>query len=344
VAESESGEESRQRFQVAYVGDDANDHSMDVEALGPALVAFGKLIRAANTELNGDRATVKVLVDSEFEHKCILINFETLQTILDTVKDFLNDEGVKKASDVLQKVGVLGGTVATGVFGYLRWRNGRKVESVQEVKGSPGAVVIKLEGSGHTLQIGKDVLRLAQNPDVLEAVEGTLKPIRDYKEARAIEFRQDDKPLSVYREKDVEAIIASCEHSGGVEPPDDPDEGEPKTVTAVLYAHGPVFDVKAPNWRFMYKRKPIYADIKDTRIAKDAVKRGGSFMNDRYKVKMEITPPAAEDGTPHYKIIEVLEFTPAERQMPLPLKKTRSKPKPKKRASGRFRRVKVGTL
>jgi hypothetical protein len=178
------GEQNRERFQVAYVGDDDGDHSMVVEALAPALLAFGQLIRAANTELNQNRATMKVLVDSRFEHKCFLINFETLQTILDTVKDFLNDEGVKHAGDVLQKVGVLGGTVATGVFGYLKWRNGRKVESVQEVKDSPGAVVIKLEGTGHTLQIGNDVLRLAQNPDVLEAVEGTLTPIKEHGEAR----------------------------------------------------------------------------------------------------------------------------------------------------------------
>jgi len=328
------GEQNRKRFQVAYVGDDDSNHSMDVEALAPALLAFGKLIRAANAELNQSRATMKVLVDSEFEHKCFLINFETLQTVLDTVKDFLNDEGVKKAGDVLQKVGVLGGTVATGVFGYLKWRNGRKVGSVQEVKDSPGAVVIKIEGTGHTLQLPKDVFRLAQNPAVLEAIEGTLTPIRDHKEARAIEFRQDDKPVSVYEREDVEAIIASCEDSGAIEPPDV--EAEPtKTVTAVLYSHGPVFDVKAPNWRFMYKRKPIYADIKETTIAKDAVKRGGSFMNDRYKVKMEITPADTEEGTPHYKIIQVLEFTPAERQIPLPLKKTRAKPKLKKRATGR---------
>lgn len=171
-------EQNRKRFQVAYVGDKDNDHTMDVEALAPALLAFGKLIRAANAELNQDRATMKVLVDSEFEHKCFLINFETLQTILDTVKTFLNDEGVKKAGDVLQKLGVLGGTVATGVFAYLKWRNGRKVESVQEVKGSPGAVVIKLEGTGHTVQLGKDVFRLAQNPQVLEAIEGTLASLK----------------------------------------------------------------------------------------------------------------------------------------------------------------------
>ena len=122
-------EQNRARFQVAYVGDDDNDHSMDVDTLAPALLAFGRLIRAANEELNHDYARIKVLVDFEFEHKCFLINFETLQTILDTVKDFLNDEGVKHAADVLQKVGVTAGTAAAGLFGYLKWRNGRKVES-----------------------------------------------------------------------------------------------------------------------------------------------------------------------------------------------------------------------
>ncbi|MGY3618823.1 hypothetical protein [Bradyrhizobium sp. USDA 10063] len=327
-----AGEENRQRFQVAYVGDIDSDHSMDVEALAPALLAFGKLIRAANAELNQNRATIKVLVDSEFEHKCFLINFETLQIVLDQVKSFLNDEGVKHAGDVLQKIGVLGGTIATGVFGYLKWRNGRKVESMQEVKDSPSAVVIKLEGTGHTLQIGKDVFRLAQNPEVLEAVEGTLAPIKDRKEARAIEFRKDNVPLTTYREEDINAIVASCEDPGGAEPTEEEEEEEPRTVTAVLYTHGPVFDTKAANWRFLYKRKPIYADIRATTIAKDAVKRGGSFMNDRYKVKMEVTPPTTDDGTPHYKIIEVLEFTPAEQQITMKLRSSGRKKTIKKRA------------
>jgi hypothetical protein len=320
------GEQNRKRFQVAYVGDKDSDHTMDVEALAPALLGFGKLIRAANAELNQNRTTMRVLVDSEFEHKCFLINFETLQTILDTVKDFLNDEGVKKAGDVLQKIGVLGGTVATGVFGYLKWRNGRKVESVQVVKDSPGAVVIKLEGQNNTLQIPADVFRLAQNPAVLEAVEDTLKPIKERREARAIEFRQDDKPVETYAEEDVDAIIASCEDPGGIEPDDEVEDAETKTVTAILYAHGPVFDTKAPNWRFMYKKKPIYADIKDTKIAKDAVKRGASFMNDRYKVRMEITPASTEDGTPHYKIVEVLEFTQGEQQINMKLRGGKKKP------------------
>ncbi len=79
-------------------------------------------------------------------------------------------------------------------------------------------------------------------------------------------------------------------------------------------------------WRFLYRNKPIYADISQTNIAKEAVKRGGSFRNDRYRVKMEITPPRGKpDGAPHYEITEVLEFTPADQQLPMPLKKPRKK-------------------
>jgi hypothetical protein len=70
MAVTERGDESRYSFQVAYHGADADYHSMDVEALGPALLAFGKLIRETNSEINGDRATVKVLVVSDFEHAC----------------------------------------------------------------------------------------------------------------------------------------------------------------------------------------------------------------------------------------------------------------------------------
>jgi hypothetical protein len=307
---------------------------MDVEALAPALLAFGRLIRAANAELNKDRAAVRVLVDSEFEHKCFLINFDVIQTVLDQIKDFLDDETVKNAGEVLKKLGVLGGAVGT-VLGFLKWRNGRKIESVQEVKNSPHALVLKVEGNDNTINIGADVLRMAQNAEVLAAVESTLTPIKDRKEARIIEFRQNDKPVATFEEQAVHAIIASCEDPGGVDPEEVFEEEAPKTVTAVLYSYGPVFDPKAPMWRFLYKRKPIYAEIKGTSIASDAVKRGGSFLNDRYKVKMEITQPHKEDGAPHYKVLEVLEFTPAEQQIALPLKRPKAKPRGARRGQGR---------
>ena len=74
------GDTSRQGFQVAYHGDSSDDHSLDVEALAPFLLGFGRLVRESNSLLNGDKVRVKILVTSDFEHKCFHINFEVVQT------------------------------------------------------------------------------------------------------------------------------------------------------------------------------------------------------------------------------------------------------------------------
>lgn len=53
----DDAEVSKASFTIAYNGDDrTDDHTMDVELLAPALMGFGKLIREANAEFNGDRA------------------------------------------------------------------------------------------------------------------------------------------------------------------------------------------------------------------------------------------------------------------------------------------------
>jgi hypothetical protein len=70
---------SKHEFSIAYDGEApaaGGDHSIDVQTLAPALLAFGKLIREANTEFNGERSTAKVRVVSDFEHRCFSINFE----------------------------------------------------------------------------------------------------------------------------------------------------------------------------------------------------------------------------------------------------------------------------
>jgi hypothetical protein len=101
----------------------------------------------------------------------------------------------------------------------------------------------------------------------------------------------------VLRQADVRDIIRSCEASS-LEMQEEQEEeavDKPKAVTATLHVYGPVFDRKAPNWRFLYKGKPIYADVKETSIARDAVNRGGSFVNDRYRVRMEVSRPNVQD-------------------------------------------------
>jgi hypothetical protein len=319
--------ETRHTFQIAYVGQDPDDHTIDADALGAALVGYAQIMRVTNRELNKDRATVKLLVASDFEHKCFNINFELVQTVIETIKSFLDDkDAVSNATTILTKIGMIGslaGTAAGGVFAYLKWRKGRPVEKVEN-SGS-NTVIVQVHGDNNTINVDKDVYKLAENSQMAAAVRAALAPF-SHNTAQSIEFRKDDLPVTVLTNLDLDDIQASLSAAPPFElgPPDP--EIDPKTVTATLYVYSPVFDVKAPMWRFLYRNKPIYVDISQTNIAKDAVKRGGSFRNDRYRVKMEITPPLGKpDGTPHYKIAEVLEFSPADQQLPMPLKKPRKK-------------------
>ena len=186
-------------------------------------------------------------------------------------------------------------------------------------------MIVQVHGDNNTVNVDKDVYQLAENSQMAAAVRAALAPV-SHNNAQRIEFRKGDLPVSVLTEQDVEEIEASLSTTLPLELTAPEPDSKPRSATATLYVYSPVFDVKAPMWRFLYRNKPIYADISQTNIAKEAVKRGGSFRNDRYRVKMEITPPRGKpDGAPHYEITEVLEFTPADQQLPMPLKKPRKK-------------------
>ena len=137
-------------------------------------------------------------------------------------------------------------------------------------------------------------------------------------EATRVEFREDDQPVLSIGKDDVRDIVLATDATELVE--NGSDDAATKTFITTLYAYSPVFDERAKRWRFLYDRdKHVYADISETSIAADAMKRGGSFRDDRYRVRIELTPPTKPDGDPHLKITEVLEFTPAPQQGNLPL-------------------------
>lgn len=318
MPEPESGEMSRYDFQVAYEGADRRSHSMDVQQLAPALLAFGKLIREANTEINGKRAQVKVLVVSDFEHKCFNINFEVLQTIFQTLKTMLQDEDVKTAKEILEWIGLAVAGSGLGLFGYLKWKNGRKVTNVQTLRDvdKAGMVSVQVEGDHNPVTVHNHVYNLSENPKVLDAVRETLAPLDD-PEIEELQFRKGDKPIVTITEQDAREIAASAD----VAIEESKLLDEPSVVTAFLRVYAPVFDERAKYWRFHYGQEHIYADISETSIAKDAVARGGSFVDDLYKVKMEISQhiTKSEQIRNEYKILKVLSFKQAPQQISLAL-------------------------
>lgn len=326
-----SAKGTRQVFQVAYHGDNPDDHTIDVEALVPALRGFDRLVRESNAILNGNRSRMRVVVASNFEHKCFHINFEVIQHAIEVTKTFLEDDYVKTAKNILQIIGVIRSVAgSTSLLEYLKWKKNNQVEAIKPSEvprtadGPQTHVTIQIVGGEHnTINIHPDVLKLAENHRVLSAVKDTLAPIEMHEAAR-VEFRDDADLVSSIDKVDVRDIVLAADAPVTIEEPEGP---PPETVVATLFVYSPVFDEKAERWRFVYGDKHIYADISETSIGVDAWTRGGSFRDDRYRVRMEVTPPVTPNGDTHYKVVEVLEFTSASQQpgLPLPVPKQRKR-------------------
>jgi hypothetical protein len=288
---------------------------MDVQELAPALLALGRLVRETNAELNGTRATVKVLVQSDFEHKCFNINLEVVQSILDMIADFLTSEEVKTARQILIDLGVIGGGGGLGLFGYLKLRKGRTVTEIRD-SDRQGIVIVQF-GDGNSATVNRDAVELSKSSKIRAAIEGVLAPLGT-DGIKRVSFKEGDVELASADESDAKDILASFDVSTASL--DIEEEAEPDTVTAWLRVYSPVYDEKADKWRFWYGDHPIYADITETTIARDAIARGGALINDLYKVKLQITQHLTKGGAirPEFKILQVIDFREASRQRTLP--------------------------
>jgi len=143
-----------------------------------------------------------------------------------------------------------------------------------------------------------------------------LAPLGE-KGIKSVAFKDNGGTTAQFDEADARDIVASL--PAPEIPIVEETEEAPDTITAWLRVYSPVYSEKAEGWRFYYGDHPIYANITNTQIATDAIRRGGALVNDLYKVRMEVTQHQTETGNwrPEYKIIEVLDFQPAPQQTSL---------------------------
>ena len=281
-------------------------------------MGVGKLIRLANAEFNGKKATAKVNIVSDFEHKCFNINFDTVIHLIEKAKSVLGliNSEVTSAKDILVKLGLLGGGgsgAGISLYQYLKHKRGRKAEKIID-KTKDGQIILQIDGDKNHIVINPHIYTLSHRPDALRAVRDTFSPIGvdgfdrmesktrlgDRKVVGEVEFSPDD----------AQAILASC---NSVIEDEEGQEPDVEQTTAWLTVYSPVFDLKAPIWRFRMNDKIIDADVSETRIAENALARGGATVSDAYEVRIEIiTPrdPSGKKGKPAYKILKVNKFVP----------------------------------
>lgn len=308
---------SRHGFSIAYDGGIAGaDHTIDVQALAPALLAFGRIIREANVEFNGKGATAKVLVVSDFERKCFNINFEVLLSYIEHLKSLVGmaHDANLTAKDILEWLG-LAASAPDGFatfFQFLKWRAGREIDPPKQLIDSDktGVVEVNIKGDNNSVQVNNHIYNLSVNPRVLRSVRDALLPVGQDGIDR-VQFKEGEVVVEEIGPTDVPSIIASC--NVGI---DEAKETEPEVevTPAWLSVYSPVYDLNAPSWRFRLGRSIIYADISETKIAQEALARGTAAAEDAYQVRLEITTEIDAQGKrkdPSYKVLEVLRFVPA---------------------------------
>lgn len=320
--EEEGPTVSSHEFSIAYNGESRlDDHTMDVEILAPALLAFGKLLRGANAEANGKNSKAKVFVTSDFQNNCFQVDFDLLITVFEQVKMFIGSGNIQTAKEILEWIGLLKPASAAGAgyltyLGYMKWKNGRKVTSIEQEneQDGKGMVSVMVEGDNNSVHVTNNTFQLSNDQLSLKATRMMLGPIGS-DQFDSLELKEGGTVRTKINHDDAVMISASC-NSGLAELSErEPDVDE---TSAWLSPYSPVFDESAEIWRFNYGREHIYVDISETDIAQKAKERGMVSAGDAYQVRLKISTPIDAEGKPKkpsYKISEVVKFIPAE---PLP--------------------------
>ena len=296
---------------IRYDGADLAEHQMDVSDLAPSLLSLSELYQIANKRFNGDRASIKVLISTDIEHQCFQFDIQVVQNLWDQAKHLLGDDKIASAKEIGEWFGLIGkggvsGVSVYGLFKYFKWLKERNVDAAElKVERGPNTTKIMVTGDNANITVHSPTFELSKDKRVLNNVQKVVKPItKDGYDS--VEFESNGE-VEVLSSKDAAAIIEAT--SFATEELD-----APQVLKAWIAVYSPVYDKDAKSWRFRFGEPHFYMDISETNIASDAINRGGAMVQDAYYVRLQISQERKDNGNikNHYKILEVLDFKPAQ--------------------------------
>lgn len=299
---------------IRYDGPALANHEMDVQDLGPALLALGELCKSANHRLNGDRASVRVVVNADVERQCFQLSFEVVQTLIAATRDFLEHKDVKTAKEILEWLGITGMSGGSVWWLYKLLANKRKAgQTVQVIEGKD-VVVIQVQGDSNKIEVKPEVYRLATDPGVLKSTQAILRPLE--KEGyETLEFRQGGKASETFSRADADGIRKTTPEALAPAPGENISE-----IETTVGIHSAVYEGRA-QWELIHKRV-ISASIDDEEWL-EAFQNNRVYAppNFRLKVTMEERWPVDETGMavgkPTYRVLKVHHIVPPPEQLDL---------------------------
>lgn len=164
---------SHERFHVVYDGPALTEHRMDVRDLAPALIAFADLFSAANKEINGDTAELRVQVNANFKAGSFGIDLLATQQLLSQIKDIFSGHGataITNAYTIMTMIGFTGG----GLIGLLRLLKARRPIKIEQNAASARIWATETE----SIEISPQVLKLYRSSEVRANLEKVMSPLQ----------------------------------------------------------------------------------------------------------------------------------------------------------------------
>lgn len=183
---------------IRYDGPALAEHEMDVQDLAPALLALASIAKIANQKFNGDKASIRVLVNADTEQKCFQLDLSLVQSWMDQAAVLIGKDNVATARQIAEFIGLVGPPGA-GLFWLYKKLYGEEAPEGGEgitfqAHDAAGLTVIKIHGDGNQVIVANQTAELAQDPRVLEHVKTVLDPLKN-PEYRDFSIHEGDQPL-----------------------------------------------------------------------------------------------------------------------------------------------------
>lgn len=294
-------------LRITYDGPALTTHEMEVRQLAPALYAIGGLLDNANRVLNGPDSKVSVSVKGSFKTGSFGIDLVLLQGWVRSVVDMFNSREAIAVVAILALLGLSGKDATRGLIGVIKWLRGRAITQV--VKTDHHATIYV---ESESLEIELQVLQLLMDIETRQALDGMIRdPLS--REGIDIFASGTDSQIEVTVNRTESAWFAAPEVTE--QTISEAESEERLQLVAVVFKD----DNK---WRFSDGASPFYAAILDneflSRVDKDEERFG---KNDIFRVKLRRRHYLDSSGVlrQEVSVLQVIEHTPAARQIRLPL-------------------------
>ena len=153
---------------IRYDGPALADYAMDVQDSAPAFLALAKIVKVANEKLNGDHASIKILVNADAKQKCFQLDLSLVQSRMDRAKLFLGKDNVKTVAQIAAIIGVAGPSTGGLFWLFKKLYEAKKLDDDEsevtfKANDSTGITVINITGSGNQVSVSNETAIIVQD-------------------------------------------------------------------------------------------------------------------------------------------------------------------------------------